>query len=68
MLSGDGIKNPPRQESGGSGGKSAAVVDAVAARGLFALGTGLGTTQVESRSRTYFLATNGSVEAGTTLL
>ena len=38
------------------------------ARALFALGTGLGTTQVESRSRTYFLATDGSVEAGATLL
>ena len=47
MLSGGGLRNPPRQESGGSGGKSAAVVDAVAARGLFAFRTGLGTTQVQ---------------------
>ena len=53
MLSGDRIKNPSRQESGGSSGKSPTVVDAVAAHGLFALGTGLGTTQVESRSRIY---------------
>ena len=68
MLSRDGIRNPPRQESGGSGGKSTAVVDAVRCALPVALGTGVGTTQEESRSRTYFLATNGSVEAGTTLL
>ena len=33
-----------------------------AARGLFALGTGFGTTQVESRSRTYFWLPMGALK------
>ena len=62
MLYGGGLKNPPSQESGGNGGKSVAVVDAVAAHGLFAPGTDLGTTQVESRSRIYFWLPMGALK------
>ena len=54
-----GSKIPPSQ---GSGGKSVAVVDAVIAHGLFAPGTGLGTTQVESRSRIYFWLPMGALK------
>ena len=68
MLSPNGIKNPPRQESGGSGGKSTAVVDAVRCASPVAPWNRRRDDPGRKPQQNLFLATDGSVEAGTTLL
>ena len=68
MLSRDGTKSPPRQGSGGSGGKSTAVADAVRCTSPVARWNRSWDDPGRKPLQNLFLATDGSDEAGTTLL